>query len=129
MANSVRYSDVNLTFAPHPITGNLSVLEDVAAVKRALRNLILTKRMEIPYHPLQGSNVTALLFENFTSFTAFQLKKEIETTIRNYEPRVNLMDVTVITREDEHRVDVQITFAVANVAEPVTITLFLERTR
>ena len=130
MATNVKsYADLNLKFAAHPVTGKLSVLKDAEAVKRAIRNLLLTNRYEVPYDPLYGSNISAQLFENFSSFTAFTIKKDIETTIRNYDPRVQLEKVVVKEDIDNNRINIYIKFSILNRLEPVELSLFLERTR
>ena len=64
LLREIVFSDVNVTFTPHPVTGKLPVLKNADAVKRAVRNLILTNFGERPYDPLYGGNVRALLFEN-----------------------------------------------------------------
>lgn len=130
MATNVKsYADLNLTFAAHPVTGRLSVLKDADAVKRAIRNLLLTNRYEVPYDPLYGSNISAQLFENFSPLTAFVLKKDIETTIKNYDPRVSIISIAVKEDIDNNGINIYIKFSILNRLEPVELSLFLERTR
>ena len=52
-----QYKDLNISFARHPIKGSLSVLEDDDAVKRAVKNLVLTTSFERFYNPLIGANI------------------------------------------------------------------------
>ena len=40
------YSDLNLNFTRNPATSDVARLTDVEAVKRSVRNLILTNRFE-----------------------------------------------------------------------------------
>ena len=40
------YSDLNLNFNKNPATKDIAKLKDVEAVKRSVRNLILTNRFE-----------------------------------------------------------------------------------
>lgn len=124
-----KYTDLNLTFAAHPVSGKLSVLSDAEAVKRAIRNLLLTDRYEVPYDPLYGSGIRKKLFENFNNFTAHSLKKDIETTIRNYDRRVKIEKISIAADEDNHGIDILIRFQILNRLEPVELSLFLERTR
>ena len=42
------YSDLNLNFTKNPATKDVARLTDVEAVKRSVRNLILTNRFERP---------------------------------------------------------------------------------
>jgi len=126
---SVQFSDLNITFAKHPVTGQLSVLKNNDALKRAVRNLILTNKYERMYKPLVGGNIRAKLFENMDQFTAFTIRKEIEQAIRNYEPRAELIEVRVDAREEENGVNVTIVYRPKNQANPISFDLFVERVR
>ena len=57
------FKDISLSFARHPITGDIAKLSDVDAVKRSVRNLINTNFYERPFHPEIGSDIRATLFE------------------------------------------------------------------
>ena len=127
LPNEAFFKDVNLTWAKHPITGALSVLQNEAAVKRALRSLVLTNFYERPYNPLFGTDLRAQLFENFSAFTELQLKKSITAAIENFEPRVELIKVIVQSREDQNTLNVDIIFRVVNQVEPISITVAIER--
>ena len=52
------------------------------------------------FEPDFGSRVSKLLFENVDDITASQIQEEIEFSISNYEPRVNLTNVTVVADND-----------------------------
>ena len=126
---NVVYSDLDIDFKVHPITGKLKVLKNAEAVKRALKNLILTKKFERPYEPLFGTNVVYSLFENFDAFTASFLKKEIQTSIENFEPRAILSDVNIRADEDNNALVINIIFFIRNQNEPVELTITTERIR
>ena len=55
------YKDLNMSFTKNPATKDVARLTDVEAVKRSVRNLILTNRFERPFHPEIGSSVRDLL--------------------------------------------------------------------
>jgi len=67
--NSIRtatekaYSDIDIFFTRHPVTNDIVVKEDTDAIKRSLRNIILTNNFERPFKPNFGTNITRLLFE------------------------------------------------------------------
>ena len=127
--NEVQYRDFDITFRANPITGQLNILKNNAAVKRALRNLILTEKFERPFRPFFGSTVTQSLFENFDSVTAADVKDAIFLAVREHEPRVELLDVRVNPNEEQNSLRVTIFFRVLNQAEPDELTLVLERVR
>ena len=123
------YSDLNLTFARNPVTKRLSVLKDADAVKRALKNIILTDKLERPYKPLLGGNIRGLLFENFGPITSLQVKENIEVAIKNYEPRVKILDIRVDANDDRNSIEVTIEFFIRNQTGPEATTISLERIR
>ena len=59
------YKDLNLNFTRNPVTGDVATVTDVNAVKRSIRNLLLTNHYDRPFHPEVGSGIPNLLFENF----------------------------------------------------------------
>ena len=73
--NTRQYSDFNLLFSSHPVTGDVTRKNDEEAVKASLRNLISTRHYERPFHPEIGCQIHGLLFENFNPVTAQVMKK------------------------------------------------------
>ena len=123
------YTDLNLNFAKNPATKDVTRLKDVEAVKRSVRNLILTNRFERPFHPEIGANVRALLFENMTPVTEQLLTERIADTLRVYEPRAVLNDVVVSGRLDTNTYTATIKFYVREVPELIVVQEFLKRLR
>jgi phage baseplate assembly protein W len=123
------YSDFHKDMTQSPINFDLARKIDEEAVKESIRNLILTDRGERLFQPDIGSDVRKMLFENITNATIELIKDLISTTIRNYEPRVNLIGVDVLTSIDSLQVDVIITFNIINRLEPVTFVITLDRAR
>ena len=129
MVNSSIYSDLDLTFNPHPVTGDLMVVKDSVAVIRSLRNLLQTNHYEKPFNPNWGSNVRKLLFENMTPFVASTLSKEISNTINNYEPRVKLKTLTVTPDYDNNSYSVNVECYIQSITDPISIGFLLYRLR
>jgi phage baseplate assembly protein W len=131
MANTLqnRYTDLDLKFTKHPIKKDIVLSVDDQAVIRSVRNLILTNHFERPFHPEVGSNVTKLLFEPITPLTANYLQREIEDTIKNFEPRVKLQQVVVQVNPDNNSYQAIISFFINNQVQPITTNLVLQRLR
>lgn len=123
------YSDIDLTFARNPITGDVAISYDENAVIRSVRNLVLTNFYERPFQPSVGSNVEAHLFEPASSITAAALESEIRVTIENHEPRAKLSDINIVALEDLNTFYIEITFFIGNNTQPTTVNLLLERSR
>jgi len=124
-----KYSDLDFNFIANPLSGDVSKLTGTAAVKAAVKNLVLTNHFERPFHPEIGSGVTGLLFDNKTPFTASYIQRNIEDVLKNFEPRATLQDLKINVDSDPNGVSVSITFFVNNIPEPITIDFFLQRTR
>lgn len=123
------YSDLHKDLTVNPISGDLAVKRDEEAVKESIKNLILTDRGERLMQPYIGGNIRAMLFENNTPAVIKMIQERIRTTIETYEPRASLIDVNVLSSIDDNTVKVDIYFYINNVAEPIALTVFLERTR
>ena len=127
--NSRSFRDLDLDFTRNAVTNDVNVVENVVAVKRALRNLIQTNFYERPFQPELGCGIRELLFENFTPMTKVFLESKIEEVIVNYEPRVNLQSVAVDDDQDKNRLVVDIYFYVVGVPGPQVVQTFLQRVR
>jgi|TARA_B100002003_G_scaffold224652_1_gene230140 phage baseplate assembly protein W len=128
--NTRQWKDLDLFFSRKLGSADVNTLTDVTAVKRSVRNLILTNHYEKPFHPEIGSGVRETLFELMTPMTSFILTKKIENVIETYEPRVTLVGVRALPNLDRNEYEVSIEFYVVNApAELVDLTIFLERLR
>ena len=124
------YKDLNLNFTRNIVTGDVATVTDVDAVKRSVRNLLLTNHYVHPFHPEMGSNLQAILFENFGPITANQLARAVDEVITNYEPRARIETVECYPISDEYRYDVRVYFYVENMpAELVEFSTILEAVR
>ena len=124
------YSDIDLFFGPKTGSKDISKLINVAAVKRSVRNLILTNIGEKPFHPEIGSGVRAILFEPMTPITAHVLAIKVEDVIENFEPRAKLIGVRANPNLDNNSYSITIEFYVVNaLTELVTMEVLLERVR
>ena len=127
--SSRAFRDLDLDFTRNAVTNDVNVVEDVVAVKRAVKNLVQTNFYERPFHPELGCGVRELLFENFTPMTKVFLERKIEEVLINYEPRINLTSVNVDDDQDRNRLVVDINFQVVGVPGPQSVETFLQRVR
>jgi len=128
------YKDLNLFFTKNPLTKDVSKATDVQAIKRSVRNLVLTDRGERLFHPEIGGDVKGSLFENFTPIMEVELRSAIKNVIEIYEPRVVLEDVKVNDPSgndlDNNRLRITIQFYLDNVPEVLEeVDVFLNRIR
>ena len=124
------YVDLDLFFGRKSSNSDIQDLTNVKAVKRSIRNLILTNHYEKPFHPEIGSGVRDILFENMTPVTSIILAKKIEDVILNFEPRARLVGVRAEPILDRNTYEVTIEFYVVNQpTELVDLSVMLERLR
>lgn len=124
------FKDLSITFKPHPVTGDLIVKKDDAAVKQAVINLLLTNKGERPFQPDLGSDLRNLLFEPVDAASAGQIARNISDTLNRYEPRIKILDLDVSSNYEDNGFDVFMNFEIIGREDfPVVIEFFLERTR
>ena len=123
------FSDLDLNFNRNPITDDVSVRLDDDAVKRAVRNLLALRRNEKLFHPEINPGVYDLLFETPGPITAVHGKRKIEEAIRQYEPRIDKLEVTYTHLADQGALALNIRFTIINQKGIYETNVKLERTR
>jgi len=123
------YSDIPLSFRPHPVTGDIGRLVDEDAVAQSIKLLVLTNLNERLAEPTIGGNVVAHLFEHNTAAASLVLRSSIETCLRNSEVRAEVVDVGVAVNPDGNDVHVSVMFKTQQMLQPATVSIQLERVR
>ena len=124
------FKDISLSFVPHPVTKDISVLTNERAIVRSVRNLVETIPTERFFQPFIGSDIRASLFENFDIDTADEIKDQIIETVTIYEPRVDNLDVVINAQPDRNSLEVTVFFDIVGLDVPTqAFTFLLEPTR
>ena len=124
------FRDISLSFTPHPVTRDLTVLTNGSAIARSVRNLVETIPSERLFNSVIGSTVRDSLFENFDLGISATIQDQITTTIRNFEPRVENVVVEVNAYQNNNALDITIIFDVVGQEIPTqTVNFILEATR
>ena len=127
---SRRFKDISLSFKRHPVTNDILALRNEDAIKRSVRNLVETINEERFFNPLLGSRVRESLFEVPDNTIRATLKSQIENSILNFEPRVNLTDVIINHPNDTNDLEVTVAYdIIGQEATPQEITFILQPTR
>ena len=93
MAVEITYSDIDVDLTKNPYTGDLSVKNDLHAIRQAIQNIVMTRKGERPFQPDFGGELDEFLFELPGSFlTTITLKTRMENTINRFDPRVVFED-------------------------------------
>ena len=125
------FKDINLSFSPHPVTKDLTVLRNENAIKRSVRNIVQTIPTERLFNSILGSDVRNLLFDNYVDFgTASAIEDQITIAIQNFEPRVDNLQVNVNPKPDENEFEVNVLFDIIGQEFPAQdFTFILQATR
>ena len=121
--------DLDINFDRNPLSGDVALRKDEEAIKRSLRNLLLYRRGEKPFHPEISSGIQDLLFELVDPVMLIELKRRIGDTIQRYEPRVSNAIVDVVDVIDRNEIRVTIHFTIKNVQKVFSTTVALQRLR
>lgn len=122
------YKDIDLTFAVRP-SGEIFKKTDAAAVKQAVKNLMLTNYFEKPFQPKFGANLRALLFDLADEEAEEDIEDRCINAINVFEPRARALNVTAIAKPDRNSIQVVVEFQVINTDEIVKFTSTLARLR
>lgn len=125
----VLYSDFRKDLAKSPVSNDIALLKDEDSVKESIKNLILTDPGERLMQPFIGGGIRALLFENITPAVIKIIEDRVRTTVEIYEPRAELIDVTVSSNIDDNQVGVTVRFYVQSQQQPIVLNVILERIR
>lgn len=124
----VPYSDIDLSFQKRPV-GDIYKKREAAAVKQAVKNLLLTNQTEKPFQPTFGGDLSNLLFELANDDTNEILELAITTAIENWEPRARVISLNVNVTPDNNSARVKVTFRIVNLEEEVTLETTVIRLR
>lgn len=124
------FRDISLSFTPHPITRDLTILTNESAISRSVRNLVETIPTERFYNSSIGSDIRSSLFNNADYGTAAEIQQQIETTISNNEPRIENLIVEVYPYPDNNLYEVNVIFDIIGQEFPTQkVNFILEATR
>ena len=123
------YADLNLSFTKNPATKDVARLFDVQAIKRSVKNIILTNKYERPFNSDFGCNLRGFLFVNITEPLLVIIKDRVAMAIEKYEPRVTVEDVVVKDDQDKNGLSIMVSFLINGTEAPVSVSTFLQRVR
>ena len=124
------FKDISLSFEPHPITNDLPVLKNEAAIRRSVRNIVQTIPTEKFFNSIFGSDVRGSLFEFVDFGTASVISDQIRTSVQNFEPRIDNLQVEVFPYPDRNAFEVTVVYEIVGLEFPTQeYSFLLEATR
>ena len=123
------FKDFDMLFTKNALSGDINKKLDVNAVKQSIRNLLMTKPYERPFHPELGSRLQAMLFEQMRPGLETSISRMVEQHILNFEPRVDIIDLNVRPDYDNNSYEMSIRFFIKGLNEPQDLEMSLTRLR
>ena len=125
----IYFSDFETDFLVDVSKNDVVRLTNEEAIKKSIRNLLLTNRGDRLFNNTLGSDMRSILFETPSPIIDQILSDYVTKTIDNYEPRASVISVVTNSEYDNNYVNITITFNVINKQEPITLDLVLNRIR
>ena len=122
-------SDLDLLFRNHPQTGDVVVRTDAEAVKRSVRNIILTNHYERPFKPGFGGSIRNLLFDLTTSRKLRKTQSRIVDMLESFEPRIHNVQVRLNDTVDNNEVRLSVYYTIKNSTKNHSMEMTLARAR
>ena len=129
IATTSTYSDLDFTFKQNPNTNDVGIKKNNAAVIQSCLNILRTNNGERPFNYNFGANLRSYLFENITRITAASMATSINTALKNYEPRIEVLNTNIQARADDNEVFITVTGRVKSTNEIIDISTTIERLR
>jgi phage baseplate assembly protein W len=124
------FKDLSMSFQVNPLNNDMIAIKNETAIARSVRNLVFTLPGERFFNQNLGSRVSKSLFENIDDISAAIIRDEIENTIKNYEPRVDLINVKVAADYDNNEFNVTINYYIVGIdVQPQQLSFALQPTR
>ena len=129
IARTATYKDLDFTFKQNPNTNDVGIKKNNAAVIQSCLNILRTNNGERPFNYNFGANLRSYLFENITRITAASMATSINTALKNYEPRIEVLNTNIQARPDSNEVFITVTGRVKSTNEIIDIATTIERLR
>jgi phage baseplate assembly protein W len=127
---SREFKDISLSFEPHPVTKDLPILKNERAIIRSVRNIVETIPTERFFNPDFGSEARSSLFENIDYAVLAIIEEQIKTSILEYEPRVENVQILIEDNFDDNSLEITVIFNIIGQQVPIQeFTFILEATR
>ncbi len=123
------FSDFTTDLDVHPGKKDISRIINEDAVKRSIRNLVLTNTGERLFQPGIGANLSRVLFELADNDALDLAQDQVLSTLRLYEKRAKIIEVVANLSPDSNSISLTVIFSVINTGKTSTLGLILNRVR
>jgi phage baseplate assembly protein W len=129
VAKKKSWSDLDLSLKIHPIRKDIVSLKDDAAIKNAVKNLLVSNFYERPFQDDLGANLRGLLFEPAGLFTEIMLRDNIKNVLDNHEPRIRVTSINIIDNTQANSYGIIVNFKIKEFDQATSVNIELRRLR
>ena len=115
------FKDINLSFKRHPVTNDVLTISDEDAIKKSVKNIVFTILGEKPFMPQFGSVIGESLFDLDTNLNEVRITDEIRTSLVNFEPRIDIIDVVVQVYPDSNEMNCTVEYEIVGMTAETQI--------
>ena len=112
------FKDISMSFETNPLNDDLIALKNTTAIARSIRNIVFSRPGEKFFEPNFGSKITESLFENIDEVSALAIRDEIDFSIREFEPRVEVERVRVTPDFENNEMNATIVYRIVGIDIP-----------
>jgi len=123
------WRDLDLSLKIHPIRKDIIPLKDDAAIKNAVKNLLVSNFFERPFQPTLGANLRGLLFEPADAITKLDLKQGIRRVLDTHEPRIKVLNIKVLDESENNSYRIAVNFLIKEYDTAESVEIVLRRLR
>jgi len=123
------WSDLDLSLKIHPIRKDIIPLKDDAAIKNAVKNLLISNFYERPFQDDLGANLRGLLYEPADVITEIELRDNIREVLTKYEPRITVTNIVIRDNSQANEYGIIVNFNIKEYDSADSVEIILRRLR
>ena len=123
------WSDLDLSLKIHPIRKDIIPLKDDAAIKNAVKNLLISNFYERPFQDDLGANLRGLLYEPADVITEIELRDNIREVLTKYEPRISVTNIVIRDNSQANEYGITVNFNIKEYDSASGVEIVLRRLR
>ena len=123
------WRDLDLSLKIQPLRNDIIPLKDDAAIKNAVKNLLVSNFFERPFQPTLGANLRGLLFEPADAITKLDLQQGVRRVLNTHEPRIKVLNIKVFDESDNNSYRITVKFLIKEYDTAESVEIVLRRLR
>lgn len=123
------WKDVSQKFTRNPLTDDVSIASDRAAIRQSIHNLVLSEPTDHKFHPEIYCIAKNMLFENINSTDKQMIARDIRTVLETYEKRIVVRDIDVEADPTQRTLTIKVYYYFAKLDETDVVNIVVKQLR